>query len=340
MNEQRWRLVSGVGVVYGVVVVVLSVIHWLVPQRDDALALTAIFEAYLYVPLVLLLPFAARHRSTGLMVVLCVSAVLFALRFGPTLISPPSSFVFDGNTDEATTFSALTWNLRSDNDQISEIMEVLIAKPAGIVALQELTGAESAAIANAPTLAQLYPYQILNPEPGRQGRPGTEGMALLSQYPILEHELHTAPAAIRARLDIGRGRELTVINATPDRARIQLPTYDPGLRDSQIRRLRESIEPLLEQGVPLLVLGDFNVTSREPAYEELTAGLQDAHLEVGLGFGNTWRHRIVGRLPFGLLRIDYLFSSPGVQPLMTDVDCAPHKSDHCIVRGQFSMGTD
>ncbi len=162
-------------------------------------------------------------------------------------------------------------------------------------------------------------------------------MALLTRYPIVEHGLFTAPAGIWARLDVGQGRRLMVINATPARARFRLLDYDPSTRDAHIRRLRSLIDTTLQRKEPLLVLGDFNVTQHEPAYEELASGLQDAHLHAGLGFGNTWRLGAMANLPLALLRIDYLLSSPPVRPLSSDVDCAPHRSDHCIVRGRFEL---
>jgi len=40
---------------------------------------------------------------------------------------------------------------------------------------------------------------------------------------------------------------------------------------------------------------------------------------------------------FGLLRIDYMFTSPNVTPLATSTDCTPRGSDHCIVHGEFEV---
>jgi endonuclease/exonuclease/phosphatase family metal-dependent hydrolase len=128
-----------------------------------------------------------------------------------------------------------------------------------------------------------------------------------------------------------------VINATVPPARITLPAYNPRERDAQIRQLRTLIDPILQRAEPLLVLGDFNVTQQEVAYHELTAGLQDTHLQVGRGFGNSWRPPFLIHLPLPLLRIDYLLSSPVVQPRSIETDCTLYRSDHCIVRGRFEL---
>ena len=37
------------------------------------------------------------------------------------------------------------------------------------------------------------------------------------------------------------------------------------------------------------MVGDFNVTEREPAYNDLSTGLVDAYHVVGTGTGTTWR---------------------------------------------------
>src|SRR3712207_9496356 len=77
--------------------------------------------------------------------------------------------------------------------------------------------------------------------------------------------------------------------------------------------------------------------SQEVAYQELTAGLQDTHLQVGRGFGNSWRPPFLISVPLAELRIDYLLSSPVVQPWSIETDCTLHRSDHCIERGRFEL---
>jgi endonuclease/exonuclease/phosphatase family metal-dependent hydrolase len=99
----------------------------------------------------------------------------------------------------------------------------------------------------------------------------------------------------------------------------------------------EAIQPLVESGAPFVLAGDFNVTEREPAYGDLSAGLTDTFKAVGAGFGTTWRPPFVMSQPFGLLRIDYLFAGPGVTPLSVATDCAPRNSDHCVVIGEFAV---
>jgi endonuclease/exonuclease/phosphatase family metal-dependent hydrolase len=192
-------------------------------------------------------------------------------------------------------------------------------------------------------LARVYPYRLLYPD----GCP--PGSAILSKLPILEHSRFDGgqsneqiPRGCWARLDTGNGNSLTVIGAHPypPMGNCRLPVcIDPSKRDAQIARLRQagSVNAFLESGTPFLLVGDFNVTDREPAYRELSAGLRDAQLEVGSGAGSTWAPLTFMRRGIPLIRIDYLFSSPSVTPLTMKVDCTPHGSDHCMLFGTFEL---
>ena len=88
----------------------------------------------------------------------------------------------------------------------------------------------------------------------------------------------------------------------------------------------------------MLVMGDFNVTEREPGYADLSRGLQDAYAVRGSGTGSTWGPKggyMGWRIP--TLRIDYLLSSPNVVPVSASTDCASRGSDHCIVSARYEV---
>ena len=72
----------------------------------------------------------------------------------------------------------------------------------------------------------------------------------------------------------------------------------------------------------MLVLGDYNFTPTEPGYRRLTAGLRDAHAEGGNGTGWTWRMQRLAGTGIALLRIDYVLTSPELDPMGTELRCA------------------
>lgn len=312
---------------YPLLLLALSAVHSYAPQRSGPLALTQILAPHLFWLLVPLLPLALLRRTLPLKLALIACLGLAIVRFGPTLASSPVL-----ETPDALRFSALTWNLELTNRNFAGITERINSSGADIVALQELTPDHAQAIQTDPGLQQRYPYQVLNP------KPGVSGMGLLSRFPILKQHPNPDASPRWAQLDLGDGRTLTVFNSHPARSGIRLPfDYDPSRRDEQIVTIRARTAPMLERGEPILLLGDFNTTEREPIYQELTSGLQDAHALVGAGSGNSWRPGPLKDWNIGLLRIDYLLTSPDVTPLRVSSDCTPRGGDHCIVQGVFEM---
>ncbi len=319
-------------------VVLVSALHLLTPQRSGILALTQIFAPYLFLALVPLIPLICCKHTRLLRIALGMGGVVFGLRFGPSLVSWPPAV-----TPNTPQLSAISWNTYVDNRNTVVLTHTLADSGAGVVALQEFTYAHSGAIKANAELNRLYPWQIHIP-----GR--ADGMGLLSRYPILEQgrldnpNLPDENPILWARLDIGAGRTLLAINAHPRPGRIgflgDLPVphdFEPSTRDAEIRFIHEFVTARLAEGESLLLMGDFNLTEREPAYRELVAGLQDAHAAAGVGTGHSWRPSRIMQSGFALIRIDYLLSSPQLRPLATTTDCTPRGGDHCIVRGVFEL---
>jgi vancomycin resistance protein VanJ len=156
-------------------------------------------------------------------------------------------------------------------------------------------------------------------------------------------DLWPRPDVMWARVDLGGGQQLVVITAHPrpaawGRGPCLLPLcYDPTRRDAQLASIHALVAPWVAAGERVLLLGDFNISEREPAYRDLAAGLRDAYLAAGAGAGATWGPGNWAGKGLPLLRIDYLFTSPNVTPLGTATDCTFRGSDHCILRGTFAL---
>lgn len=54
-----------------------------------------------------------------------------------------------------------------------------------------------------------------------------------------------------------------------------------------------------------------------------------------LGPGLTWRPDALNGLPFGVVRIDYLLTTPDLQAISTHVVCND-LSDHCLLTAEFN----
>jgi vancomycin resistance protein VanJ len=319
-------------VAYPIAWSILSIVSIAAPQRGGPLALGQIFAPHLLLPALLLVPAAVSSKSRALQVGVLIAVAIGAARFGPGLISAPAS---PPSSDESVV-QIMSWNLEGDASPTVDLLAQLRDSDADIVALQELTREHAAAIRADPELIARFPQPALVP------RGDAGGLGLLSRFAIADAFDNRDPPFQNVELRLPNGR-LTVINAHPFAPRFPVggPTpfplaFDPAQRDADILRIRATIERALAAGHPLIVLGDYNVTDREPGFDDLSRGLWDAHREVGQGTGSTWRPQELEIAPFGVLRIDYFLGGPATRPLSIFQDCSP-SSDHCILTGTAAV---
>ena len=295
------------GVLYGAVLLMLSAVNVLAPQRHGLLALSQILAPLLFVPLLLFVPAAVvrvRPPTPGalrrwLRIVLVACAVVAVVRFVPAWI-PSSGPAPAAGAELAVT----TWNIESETPEPAAVLAGLHTAGAGIVGVEELGERTAGVIAADPALLLRFPYRVLSPNPL------SFGIGLLSSYPFVgTPSVSLDPPLLHTRIDLGGGRTLDVVVAHPLPGQLRtvgpLPVdFDTSVRDTEIATIRSIVDPILASGQPLVLLGDFNTTDREPIYAALSAGLADVQRAVGWGPGPTWRIDPVKWLPFGLLRID------------------------------------
>jgi endonuclease/exonuclease/phosphatase family metal-dependent hydrolase len=256
--------------------------------------------------------------------VLVISALLLVAVIGrcaPSVVSLPA--------DGEPVLRVAAWNMLSANNAADRVLAGLAGVDVDLVGLEELRIEAARAVEEDPLLGARYPYRALFPEQT------VLGVGLLSRHPITEQQSWADPPLLRAVVDPDASEPVTVFVAHPLPAPFQSFARVPlGLdtrnRDADIAFIRSQIDADLAAGRQVVVLGDFNVTEREPAYADLSAGLGDAHLNAGVGPGLSWRPPALRGLPFGLLRIDYVLSSSGYVAVGSSVDCSA-PSDHCIV---------
>ena len=224
----------------------------------------------------------------------------------------------------------MTMNLHSPNDDPTPFVELIRKVNPDIVMFQELTSNFERAFDR--QLGREYAFSATT---------GTstdhEGSGTWSRYPLLDRELlRLSPfgnSNHRVRLAAGQGpgqRDIWLYNihlpnpTGDDREDGRLATlrrYNPDRRDLELRWLVEETEAL---GAPYILAGDFNIAAGSYGYRNFSTSWRDAHATVGRGFGHTYPGRLHegdggGRfvIPFPLIRIDYVLSSPGVRPVQT-----------------------
>jgi vancomycin resistance protein VanJ len=304
-----------------VLLVIVLGLQAVAPQASGPLALTEIFEPFLILAALPLVPFAVR-RPEG-RAALALIAVFVVARYGPVFVSlpPTPSPAYDQIRVDS-------WNLQGDRTASDVVIERLATTAADVVALQELTFATATSIEADERLLDKYPFRILHPE-------GRFEMGILSTIPITSEESNAHPKTMEAILDTGAG-SIAMITVHPLPAGVDqigpLPAgLDAARRDADLRSIRERVDRVRSTGLPVILVGDLNATEREPAYAEVARGLLDAHLLAGQGYGASWRPAVVRDLPLGMLRIDYVLTSPDLVPVEFHTDCEPLGSDHCRI---------
>jgi endonuclease/exonuclease/phosphatase family metal-dependent hydrolase len=206
-----------------------------------------------------------------------------------------------------------------------------------IVGIQELDEDQAAALQAG--LQAEYPFQVLHGD-------GFEGRGLLSRYPLLDHNL---PYLRPDRFDL-HARVATpdavvsvlVAHPLPPRPTLRGITANP-----ETSRHIDGLSHLALASAPTVILGDFNMTMKNPMYARLReAGLIDAFVASGRGAGRTFpvrpgkmrsiNHRMYWVPLPAFTRIDYIWHTPE----LTSHCCwvGPNNgSDHLPVLAEISL---
>jgi endonuclease/exonuclease/phosphatase (EEP) superfamily protein YafD len=324
---------------YPTALVALWLMQSVAQARGGLPALAAVCAPYLVLPLVATAPLLVLRGATALRIAVA-TCLLYSLQIVPSLPATPVTADARG-----TTLTITTWNVAFGHADREDVRRFVETRPADIVALVEdytsWWDPDPARWAERETaLARIYPYQI---------RRHPQGLTILSTYPLLDSSAEEGgeaagdtPPVAWGRFDLGDGRGVVVAvghprNPTRGDCDPRLLCYDPAVRDTQIRQVRAAVAPFLARGEPLVLVGDFNLTEREPAYRELADGLWDAQRAVADGSGYTWRPFPLARFGVPLLRLDYVLGSPATRPLGLTSDCTPRGADHCALTATLAL---
>jgi vancomycin resistance protein VanJ len=221
-----------------------------------------------------------------------------------------------------------------ENNRAAAILGLLRREKADVVLLQELEPAMYRFLDAG--LQDVYAYRHLQ---RHRRRGGSLGFFSCMPFEItgLWRSRPMAPYAVRATLELPQGPvDLYNVHLLSVGVRAMLGTGLNGnfrLREAQAATLAQEIEA---RELPALALGDFNMTEGNEAYAVAHRRLADAWLLAGRGPGWTWPRRL-GLVHKGrhslrpVLRLDYCFCSPGVDPRDARVLLDDTGSDHCPI---------
>jgi vancomycin resistance protein VanJ len=304
-RRRRSRHGIGIAVAAAVVAAGIGFAPW-IPSLNGAGAAWTSFLPWSALLLVLLGVAALIRRAWWGLAAVVAASVVWSAVFIPQLTPTASA-------GRVTDLTVATQNIGAANANPVASVRQLMATGAGIIAVQELSG--TAGDDAAAALDGQYKYSE---------RVGTVG--LWSQWPLgtvtpLELGLGW-PRALHATVHRSDG-DLSVYV-------VHLPSVRPGdtaARDQGVSELAALVAADTAQRV--IVLGDLNTASTDPALSSLTGELADSRQSVDGGFGFSWP------TAFPMTRPDHVLSR-GLT-VVSDQVLAADGSDHLPVVAGFSL---
>ena len=281
--------------------------------------MVAVFEPYLVLVGLIAAVLVARSPAPSGRILAVALVAVALLRYVPSWVSFPEQ-------PPADVIRVSTWNMHARDGAAERALEGIADSTAQIMAIEEL-GPE--AVAALDELDERYPFRALTSDSDFLD------VGLLSELPIIETERSANPPFLRAVVDPPTSDPIIVYAVHVPLARLIFVGPVPigvnfSVRDAAAAAIRARVEQDLAENRKVVVVGDFNMTERERGYDLISSGLRDSHLDAGTGPGLTWRPEPFQLVPFGMLRIDYVFSTPDLKATSSTVDCTS-LSDHCRV---------
>ena len=242
-------------------------------------------------------------------------------------------------------FTVLDANLFGPANVTSDLLQEIVRRDPDIIMLQELNPEVESRLT--PLIETRYPCRILNPQEG------TTGMGVYAKFPCTERprEKQYFAAGLPQFVDVtlSNGKRLTVANVHTNPPHV-IPDFLAGeglfgamgrtvtLREEHASNLLTELASAQSDGQ--LVAGDFNMTTRNRVYGMMRAGeLQDAWSVASRFGGGTWPNTSIAALRWPL-RLDFVFVSKTLVPLLAENLDASGGSDHrgIFVRIGWNMG--
>jgi vancomycin resistance protein VanJ len=258
-----------------------------IPSLDGAGAAWTSFLPWVAVPIVLLGAAAVIRRSWWAGSAVIIAAMVWSITFVPQLVP--------ARTVASADILVATQNIGAANPDPAAAVRGLLGTGAGLIAAQEITSAADGAVAQ---LDRTYP---------QHARISTVG--LWSQWELDE------PQPLELGLSWARAFRTVVHHPDGDIAvyAVHLPSIRPGytdVRDRAVAQLAALVQA--DTAARVLVLGDLNTASTDPALTPLTDLLADSRQRVAGGFGFTWPAQ------FPLTRPDHVLAR-GLTPVSDQV---------------------
>ena len=307
------------------------------PLREELwqLQLSEVFAVWFYLPLAPLLLGALLLRSRTALLALLAPLCIFGAQYGAQFM--PNWQLAFSNLAGAPRLRVMTWNMLYASQLEDEFYPEVTKLQPDVIALQEVPYDIERKMVS--LLGHEYPYYQV------QSVGSASGIGIWSKLPFIKTEQVNSRLlgciCLRLTLDL-HGRPITVMTT-----HVRGPQIYYGFRRGLLPRINyfstedqdlifgALLKQVAESQRPLILMGDFNTTERQPNFARLRQqGLTDAYEAAGWGMGFTYpnpnlRYNWRSRVP-PLIRIDHILFSAEWQALNTWTGSLP-VSDHLYV---------
>lgn len=278
-------------------------------EELPVIALLNNFTHWYFVPAPLLMLGAALTRSSWTMRAAALPTLFMLITYGPRYLPDTAAPLSARDNTASTRINTLTFNTLWRNHDVDALVKTIMSAQADIIALQEVTPRFQNALP--AEFNERYPYQRWE-----SVRYGPDGAGFASSYPILEYSSMLfggrGHAQQRIVVDID-GQPVVIYNVhlnTPD-SNLRNYHYDTNVRTWQMNDLLPALD---RETLPLILMGDFNLSDQSEDYNIFAIRYGDSFLESGYGMGLTWPIRqdpmsLQMQIIPPLLRIDYIWHS-------------------------------
>lgn len=265
------------------------------------LALINTVALYVFIPLIIFIPFALLCRYWRLFIALCFPLGLFIGLYGsfflPSLSTPAPQ--------NQPTIKAMTFNMLFNNDDFDLISRMIAENQPDIIGLQEVRSQTVPILKK--RFAKDYPYSAFHPVEL------SHNVGILSRFPIDKFITLPAPPIERAiqvtlRLNNGNPLEAIVAHLTPSyplNEFLESADYWYKSRAAEVAYLNNIAKQYDE---PMIVMCDCNFTDTSETYSQMQNAMIDTFHQAGWGFGHTFQGKF---FPVG--RIDYIWHTQDIK---------------------------
>lgn len=322
-----WFLVWQIVVYLYLAVLVVLLIAGRVASDPGLRGLAISLMYRLFFLAVLLLPLGVWSGHWPLMLALSFPIVLLVWYYAPRFVRRARA-----SRRVAGALRVATFNIEKAEANPAAVACLIRQMNADIIAIQELS--QAAADCFQTTLNDLYPYQALHPQPDPY-----IGQGVLSRFPICAEEywyhadLAYSLGHMRVQLDI-QGKPVALYNSHPATPISWVKGVTTHAHHFEIA---EVLNRAGAETCPVILVGDFNMTTHFEEYRAITARYTDAYMAVGdVGFGFTYPGRGWRPLP-PFLRLDFIFYDRNFLGLRARVWPTSGPSDHYPVLAELLL---